>query len=74
MQAFRFNQLTLKPGQSFDNFLVELRSRAKSSNFADIDRMIRYKIVFSVKGQLQQALLGEKNLNLEKCLNICRTA
>ena len=74
MQAFRFNQLTLKPGQSFDTFLVELRSHAKSCNFADTDRMIRDKIVFSVKGQLQQALLREKNLNLEKCLNICRTA
>ena len=73
MRAFRFNQLTLNPGQSFDNFLVELRSRAKSCNLADIDRMIRDKIVFSVKGQLQQVLLREKDLNLEKCLNICCT-
>ena len=36
--------------------------------------MVRDKIVFSVKGQLQQALLREKNLTLDKCISICRAA
>ena len=74
MQTFRFNQLTLRADQSFDSFLDELHSRAKSCNFTDAERMVRDKIVFSVKGQLQQALLREKNLTLDKCISICRAA
>lgn len=34
--------------------------------------MIRDKIVFSANGKLQELLLREEKLDLEKCIQICR--
>ena len=59
----------------FDTFLTELRSRAKLCNFGDANmtnRMIRDKIVFSATGKMQELLLREKTLDLQKTIDICR--
>ena len=58
--------------EPFDNFLTELRTRASSCNFDNKDRMIRDKIVFTVQGKLQELLLREDKLSLDKAIQICR--
>ena len=58
--------------EPFDKFLTELKTRAVSCNFQEKDRMLRDKIVFTVTGKLQELLLREDNLTLEKAIKICR--
>ncbi|CAC5382385.1 unnamed protein product [Mytilus coruscus] len=58
--------------EPFDNFLTELRTRANSCNFQEKDRMMRDKIIFSVTGKLQELLLREDKINLDKAIKICR--
>ena len=58
--------------EPFDNFLTELRTRAASCNFKEKDRMLRDKIIFTAKGKLQELLLREDKIDLEKAIKICR--
>lgn len=44
---------------TFDKSLTELKTRAASCNFQEKDRMMTDKIVFTVKGKLQELLLRE---------------
>lgn len=57
---------------SFEHFLTELHKRADNCNFTEKDKMLRDKIVFSSGGKLQELLLREEKLTLDKCLQICR--
>lgn len=58
----------------FDQFVTELRMRAKSCNFGQLeDRMIRDKIVFSTTGKMQQLLLRNDELDLRKAIKICQS-
>ena len=58
--------------EPFDKFLTELKTRAAARNFLEKDRMLRDKIVFTVTGKLQELLLREDNLTLDKAVKICR--
>ena len=58
--------------EPFDVFLTELRTRASACNYHDKDRMIRDKIVLSVTGKLQELLLREDKLDLQKAISTCR--
>ena len=59
--------------EPFDSFLTDLRSRANLCNFGDMkDRKLRDKIVFPVTDKVQELLLREKTLNLQKAVDICR--
>ncbi|XP_068212643.1 uncharacterized protein [Palaemon carinicauda] len=69
LQSFRFWKISYK--QPFNSFLIELKVQADKCNFQEKERMIRDKIVFSVTGKLQELLLRERNLNLEKAVEIC---
>ena len=72
LEAFCF--LKLEYTQPFDNYLIELRRHAASCNYGDAtDRMIRDKLVLSVKPAVQKILLRESNLTLNKAITICRT-
>lgn len=70
LESHRFWNVPLQ--EPFDNFLTELRTRADSCNFKEKDRMIRDKIVFSVTGKLQELLLREDQLDLQKATKLCR--
>lgn len=71
LQAFRFWNCPYR--EPFDTFVTELRARADDCNFkTEKDRMVRDKIVFSVNSHLQERLLRESNLTLEKTIEICR--
>ena len=64
---------TEKYKEPIDAFLVALKTRAKLCNFQEPERMIRDKIVFSVEGKMQELLLREKDLDLKKAVDICRS-
>ncbi|XP_052718583.1 uncharacterized protein K02A2.6-like [Crassostrea angulata] len=50
----------------------DLKTRAASCNFKEPDRMMRDKIVFTVTGKLQELLLREDKLTLERTIQVCR--
>ena len=58
--------------EPFDKFLTKLKTRAASCNFQEKDRMLRDKIVFTVTEKLQESLLREDDLTLEKAVRTCR--
>ena len=71
-ETFQF--LKLDYIEPFDKFLMELRRRSESCNFGNAsDRMIRDKIVLSMKPAVQKILLREKDLTLNRTIDICRT-
>ena len=70
LETFRF--WNIAPKRPFSVFLQEIRAQADNCNFSEKDRMIRDKIVFSVKGKLQETLLREKDLSLTEAVEICR--
>ena len=71
----RFKFWTTRMADSFDNFITELRTKAKACDFTASDEMIRDKIVFSINDvRVQERLLREPELTLIKAINICKTA
>ena len=58
--------------RGLSHFITEIRARSDSCNFAEKDRMMRDKIVFSMIGKLQALLLREDDLNLSKAVKVCR--
>lgn len=71
LQRFRFWNIPLN--DKFDTFLTQLRTQAAGCNFAEKEKMIRDKIVFSARGKLQELLLRESELDLDRAIDICRT-
>ena len=71
IETHRFWNMTYN--EPFDSFLTGLRSGANLCNFDDMkDRMLRDKIVFLVTDKVQELLLREKTLDLQKVVDICR--
>ena len=57
----------------FDTYLTDLRVLAADCNFGALtNRLIRDKLVFVTKGNLQARLLRETDLTLDKAIKICR--
>ena len=70
LQTFRF--WNIPASEPFDTFLTEVRSRADLCNFKEKERMIRDKLVFTANKPLQEKLLRDNELTLEKAISICR--
>lgn len=70
LESHRFWKLPYQ--DPFDSFLTDLKTRAASCNFQEPDRMMRDKIVFTVTGKLQELLLREDKLTLERTIQVCR--
>ena len=71
LQTYRFWKIPLC--EPFDVFLMEIRKQADLCKFADKDRMLRDKIVFSTTGRLQEALLRESSLTLKLAIDQCHS-
>ena len=74
-ERYRFWECKQQEGETIDQFITELTTRAKSCKFGEQhDSMIRDRIVFGVRGtRLKERLLRESSeLTLEKAANICR--
>ena len=75
-ERFRFIQRQQQYGETFDNYLTALKSLAKTCNFADLhDSLLRDRLVIGIKSNnTRKRLLQERNLNLSKCIDICRAS
>ena len=61
--------------ETIGQWTTELRTRAANCEFQESDNMIRDKIVFGIRDRpVQEKLLREYNLTLEKALDICRAS
>ena len=66
VNSFRF--WNAEGREPFDIFLTELREMAELCEYQDEDRTMRDKIVFLTRGKLQELLLHESKLSLEKAI------
>ena len=76
-ERYRFWEYKQQEGETIDQFITELKTRAKSCEFGDQhDSMIRDRIVFGVSDtRLKERLLRESSdLTLEKAASLCRAA
>lgn len=73
LHEFRFGSRDQKEGESFNDWLIELKILAKNCEFELLeDRMLRSRIVLGVRDKrLQQKLLAE-NPTYQKAVVICR--
>lgn len=73
---FKFFSRSQQEGETFDNFIKELKILAKPCNFGDQkDSLIRDRIILGIQNlSLQEKLLSTGNLQLEKAEQLCRAA
>lgn len=76
INTFHFNKRFQEEGENFDSFYTELRKLAQNCNFESfMERMLRDRIIHGIKdNNVQQKLLGKKNLTLSEAVDICRTS
>ena len=75
-EQYLFNSRSQKEDESIDHYVSALRTLAKSCNFCQClhDSLIRHRIVFGVKEPaLRKKLLQERQLTLEKAIDICKS-
>ena len=74
-ERYRFNLRGQRPGESFEQYVTSLRQIALRCNFETItpDEILRDRIMFGITdNKVRDRLLREKNLTLERTLEICR--
>jgi len=73
---YQFGKLTQVVGETIDAFVTTLRLRAKTCEFGDQEEsLIRDRVVIGcVDHRVQERLLREPDLTLQKALQICRAA
>ncbi|GFR83718.1 hypothetical protein ElyMa_005982200 [Elysia marginata] len=70
-ESYQFHKRNQVEGETIDNYVTDLRQIAKLCNFKEEDRMIRDRIVIGIiNDKTREKLLEEKDLDLQKCLNI----
>lgn len=70
---FRFGSRDQKEGESFNEWLTELRILAKSCEFAEMEeRMLRSRIILGIKDKKLQEKLISDNPSFAKTVEICR--
>lgn len=76
-ERFMFNNRKQEDSETFDEFLSAIRVLIKTCNYCKdcIDSLLRDRIILGLKeNQLQEQLLRERTLTLEKCIDTCRAA
>ena len=71
-----FNTRVQAPGESIDQFVTDLRSKARSCEYAQLcDSLIKDRIVVGIRDDHVRAkLLRTTDLDLPKAIDICRAA
>ncbi|XP_061190282.1 uncharacterized protein LOC133198160 [Saccostrea echinata] len=74
-ERYTFNCRNQEQSEHIDAYVAELRTLAKTCKFGDIeDEMIRDCIVIGVRdNHTRKKLLQEKKLDLQRCIDICRS-
>lgn len=71
---YRFGIRDQRDGESFNDWLTELRVLAKSCEFGEMEeRMLRSRIILGVNDKKLQERLISENGNFAKTVEICRT-
>ena len=75
-ERFKFNNHNQTPDESIDAYAAALRCMAATCNFGSLqDELIRDRIVCGISNiKVQQKLLQEPKLTLNRCINIARSA
>ncbi|KAJ8911780.1 hypothetical protein NQ315_008833 [Exocentrus adspersus] len=75
-ERFKFYKRNQLEGESFEQFLAEIKKLAQSCEFKELfDEMIRDRIVIGVSDEnLQERLLRMVDLDLKGAINCCRAA
>ena len=76
-ERYLFNKRSQESTESIENYTTVLRTMAKSCNFCDClhDQLIRDRMVLGVRDQqTRKKLLQERNLTLQRCIDICKSA
>lgn len=75
-ERYKFWSRDQKEGESIDQWVTDLRTRASTCNFGDQQELLlRDKMVFGVRDErIKERLLRETDLTLGKALSICRAS
>jgi len=76
-ERYVFNGRNQGQDESIDTYIAALRSLVKTCGFCAClaDSLIRDRIVLGVKNNnLRKRLLQERNLDLKKCIDLCRSS
>ena len=76
-ERFVFNSRDQGDEESIEDFVAALRTLAKTCNFHNdmYDSLMRDRVVLGIKDQTtRQKLLQVRDLNLQNCIDICRSA
>ena len=76
-ERFLFNKRNQLEGESFETFLAAIHSLVKTCNYCEncIDSILRDRIVLGIRDTTTQtALLKERNLTLQTCIDTCKAA
>lgn len=83
METFKFNNINQKEEQNIESYIIELRNQAASCEFvctkdncktSYVDRMIRDRIILGTNDKdIQQRLIREPNMTLEKIKDYCKS-
>ncbi|GFN85448.1 polyprotein [Plakobranchus ocellatus] len=69
---YQFWTCVMEEGRPFEDFSTHLQYLARQCDFAEMDNMVRDKIVFSIKEKpLKERLLREDNPTLQKVKDLC---
>lgn len=75
-ERYNFNSRNQEENESIDAYVTALRTLAKTCNFCDCmrDSILRDRIVLGIRDKhTRKRLLQERNLDLKKCIDICRS-
>lgn len=76
-ERYKFNLRGQLPSESFEQYVTELRQLALKCDFENIspDQMLRDRIIFGINdNKVRDRLFREKNITLERTLEICRAS
>ena len=60
-------------GRSFDNFLIDIKNKAKTPEFRNLeDSLIRDRIVCGIGEKMRERLLRDSELKLSKAANMVK--
>ena len=74
-ERYIFNNRSQRDGESIESFATSLRSLARTCGFCDClhDSLIRDRIVTGIcDDETRKTLLQERNLDINKCIDICK--
>lgn len=74
-ERFKFCNTKQKPDQSIEEYIIELQTLSTSCDFMEKNNMCRDRLIVGLLDiGLQERLLKESNLTLEKAAEFCSTA